>query len=97
MTAQAIDDPDLTLRELFDRWPAAMDVFMRHRMLCVGCVISSFHTLVDACAEYRLDEDEFRAEIRKAIAEGVDSAGVRAREQGLGPMRYSPDPPRRTS
>jgi len=65
-----LDDPDLPLSELMDRWPETIPVFLRHRMICVGCLINPFHTVVDACAEYGLDEDTFVAELRAAVAAG---------------------------
>ena len=64
-----IDDPDLPLSRLFERWPAAGAVFMSHGMLCFGCPIAPFHTVIDACLEYRLDEEAFRAELRAVVVE----------------------------
>lgn len=61
-----LDDPDLPLADVMTHWPDTIPVFLRHRMLCVGCVISPFHTIVDACAEYGLNEQEFVAELRNA-------------------------------
>jgi hybrid cluster-associated redox disulfide protein len=58
------DDPDLPLSDLFERWPMAAEPFLARRMLCFGCPIASFHTVIDACQEYGLDEESFRAELR---------------------------------
>ena len=68
MVGASIDDPELTLCALFEQWPDTMGVFMRHGMLCVGCCITPFHTVIDACDEYRLNEDAFRAELQEAAA-----------------------------
>ena len=46
-----IDDPDLPLGALMTQWPDTITVFMRHKMLCVGCLVNPFHTVSDACAE----------------------------------------------
>lgn len=62
-----IDDPHLALAELFDAWPDAARVFLRHRTACVGCPIAPFHTVIDTCAQYRLDEAAFRAELRAVV------------------------------
>lgn len=51
-------------------WPATAGGFLRHRMLCFGCPIAPFHTVIDAVAEYRLDEDAFRDELRAAAFRG---------------------------
>ncbi|AUQ52080.1 hybrid cluster protein-associated redox disulfide domain protein (plasmid) [Phaeobacter inhibens] len=64
------DDPDLPLDVLMTIWPETVRVFMDHDMLCVGCMVSPFHSVSEACAEYHLDEEVFRA----ALAEAVEAA-----------------------
>ncbi|TFL17266.1 DUF1858 domain-containing protein [Jannaschia formosa] len=71
MARLGIDDPDLPLADLMSRWPAAIPVFLRHRMLCVGCLIAPFHTVTDACRAYGLDESAFLAELHRAAETGV--------------------------
>ena len=66
MREMKLDNPDLPLADLMARWPRTIPVFVRHRMLCVGCLISPFHTIVDACREYDLDEETFVAELLEA-------------------------------
>lgn len=68
MSARDIDDPDLPLQALFDDWPEVAAVFLSHRLLCFGCPITPFHTVIDACLEYGLDETEFRRELRFAVS-----------------------------
>ncbi len=63
-----LDDPDLPLSELFAEWPDAMLLFLANRMICPGCPIAPFHTIIDACEEYGLDEAAFRSELRRWIA-----------------------------
>jgi hybrid cluster-associated redox disulfide protein len=62
-----IDDPDLPLAALITQWPDTITVFVRHKMLCVGCLVNPFHTVIDACAEYGLDVDAFYAELAASI------------------------------
>ena len=66
MRPLSLDDPELTLSQVMATWPRTIEVFLRHRMLCVGCVVTPFHTIADACAEYHLCEEEFRDQLRKA-------------------------------
>ncbi|MHA3980873.1 hypothetical protein ACW9UR_24750 [Halovulum sp. GXIMD14794] len=35
-----IDDPDLTMDEMFRTWPETASVFVKRGMLCVGCHIA---------------------------------------------------------
>lgn len=62
-----LKDPDLPLEELMSRWPETITVFMRHKMLCVGCLVGPFHTVIDACAEYGLEVEAFYAELAASI------------------------------
>ena len=66
MRQPSMDDPDLTLADLMAQWPQTIPVFLRHRMLCVGCLVGPFHTVEDACAEYHLEEDAFLQELKLA-------------------------------
>ncbi|SHF21581.1 hybrid cluster protein-associated redox disulfide domain-containing protein [Litoreibacter ascidiaceicola] len=71
MPHRKFDDPDLPLQDLMSRWPQTIEVFLRHKMLCVGCMITPFHAVIDACIEYHLDYDTFIDELRAVIETGV--------------------------
>lgn len=62
-----LNDPDLPLENLMKEFPDTIAVFMRHKMLCVGCYVNPFHTVLDACLEYGLDIDTFYAELAASI------------------------------
>jgi len=68
MSQPDFDDPELPLSELFTAWPDMAGVFMDRRMLCPACLIAPFHAITDACLEYDLDEEAFRAELRDRLA-----------------------------
>lgn len=70
MRKPRLDDPDLPLADLMTQWPQTIPVFVRHKMLCVGCLISPFHTVTDACEEYGLDEQVFLTELMRAAGLG---------------------------
>jgi hybrid cluster-associated redox disulfide protein len=61
------DDPDLPLSELFQHWPTCAGEFMRRKMLCPGCPIAPFHTVIDACEEYELDQTRFRNALQEVV------------------------------
>ncbi|WP_431299905.1 DUF1858 domain-containing protein [Tabrizicola sp. BL-A-41-H6] len=61
-----MDDPDLPLGVIFDHWPQVASEFLGRGMACVGCPIAPFHTVIDACHEYGLDEATFRAALTAA-------------------------------
>lgn len=60
-------DPEMTVDEIMRRWPTTIRVVMRHHMLCVGCPIGIFHTVVDACQAHRIDAESFSAELLEAM------------------------------
>lgn len=62
-----LDDPDLMLSDVMNIWPQTIEVFLKHGMLCVGCLVNPFHTVADACTEYDLDEEVFRTELQRAV------------------------------
>lgn len=66
MSRAKLTDPDLPLEELMTLWPGTVAVFVRHKMLCVGCLVAPFHTVSDACREYGLNEEVFLLELLQA-------------------------------
>ncbi len=75
MSKPDFDDPNLPLSELFAAWPEVASVFFDLRMLCPGCPVAPFHAITDACLEYDLDEDAFRAELTARIDNKADEVG----------------------
>ncbi|MCO4843196.1 MAG: DUF1858 domain-containing protein [Yoonia sp.] len=60
---------DLPLQDLMSQWPETIGVFAHHKMLCIGCLIGPFHTVIDACKEYGLDVDCFYRELSESISQ----------------------------
>jgi hybrid cluster-associated redox disulfide protein len=50
--------------ELMTARPATIRIFLDFRMGCVGCPISAFHSVDDACTEHGVDRDCFLAALR---------------------------------
>lgn len=55
---------------------AVIPVFLRHRMMCVGCPVGRLHDVAEACREHGVAVDAFLAEIRRAIAAGDEPAAA---------------------
>lgn len=75
MCGTSINDPDMTLCQMFVLWPETAAVFRLHGMICFGCQIGPFHTVTDACGIYCRDEAAFRAELRAAVSAVLPKAG----------------------
>ncbi|GEM_PF-961249 len=50
---------DITVKELLDRYPQLLQLFIDLGLLCPGCPAEAFHTLPDVAREYQLDWNEF--------------------------------------
>ena len=57
----------MTISEIFDRWPEIIPIFLNRRMACVGCSLADFMTLEDALEIYHLNMESFIEEIENAI------------------------------
>lgn len=63
---------NLSMEEIMRTWPVTIRVILHHRMLCVGCPISHFHTISDACREHGVNEALFLKAIRREIGSKDD-------------------------
>lgn len=59
--------PTARISELLRDHPATIPVFIRHRMVCVGCWMSKFDTIADAVWNYGLDMEEFLLELNNFV------------------------------
>ncbi|WP_295811571.1 DUF1858 domain-containing protein [uncultured Nitratireductor sp.] len=73
-------NPVMTVDEIMRRWPATIRVFIRNRMLCIGCPIGIFHTVKDACDAHRLDEEIFSRELLAVMKSDDQISGPSAFE-----------------
>ncbi|MBP1710232.1 MAG: hypothetical protein H6Q49_434 [Deltaproteobacteria bacterium] len=60
----------ITISDLLAQHPRAASIFIKRKMLCVGCPSEAFHTLEDAARLYGFDLNDLTAAISKAIPKG---------------------------
>ena len=58
---------DITVKELIDRYPMLVKLFMDLGLLCIGCPAEAFHTVENIAKEYGFDLNTFVHEINRAI------------------------------
>ncbi len=68
-------DPAMTIGELLELYPEAAGVFIKRRMLCVGCPTEAYHTLEDASRLYGCSLDALRGDIHAAVRETREDRG----------------------
>ena len=57
----------ITIKELLDRYPQVLQMFLDMELMCVGCPAETFHTLIDVAREYHLDRHQFLQRIYMVI------------------------------
>ena len=60
-------DSKMTIQELLERYPLATAVFIKRRMLCVGCPTQAYHALEDVARIHGCSVDDLRHAIRDAV------------------------------
>lgn len=53
----------MTISELIRIHPSSLDVFIKRKMLCVGCPTESFHTIEDVSCIYGIDLNQLMREL----------------------------------
>lgn len=57
----------LNVTDVVNCWQETIPVFLRHRMACIGCPMSSFETVAGAATVYGLNLTAFLQELQDAI------------------------------
>lgn len=60
---------EMNIMEVVEKYPVAVEVFQRHGLGCVGCMIASGETIGEGIAAHGLDADLVIAEINSLIKE----------------------------
>ncbi len=58
---------NMTVKEVLERYPQTLRLFLDMRLLCVGCPTETFHTLEDVAREYSLNLCQLLQKLNKAI------------------------------
>jgi hybrid cluster-associated redox disulfide protein len=69
MKTQALSSGQ-TVEQILDFWPETIPVFIRFHMLCIGCPVTAFHNLGDACLAHGIETGVVDAALRDAISSG---------------------------
>lgn len=58
---------DITVKELIDRYPKLIKLFMGLELLCIGCPAEAFHTVENIAKEYGFNLNTLVHEINRVI------------------------------
>ena len=59
--------PEMSIEEVTHRYPQTADLFIRHRMGCVGCSLGLFHTIAEVAAIYKFEVETFITQLNERI------------------------------
>jgi hybrid cluster-associated redox disulfide protein len=57
----------MTVSELIECHPSAITVFIKRKMLCVGCPAEKFHTVEEAASIYNIKLEHLLKDLREVI------------------------------
>jgi len=57
----------MTIKELLERHPTAINAFIERKMLCVGCPVQEYHTLEEVARIYGISLSALMESVRHAI------------------------------
>jgi hybrid cluster-associated redox disulfide protein len=77
----------ITVKELLDRYPQTLRIFMDMGVLCVGCPAEAFHSLADVARAYKLNLNQLRERILSVIGEQALSVAMDSKENTEGEER----------
>ena len=58
---------DMNIREVIEKYPEVIPVFMKYNMGCVGCIAASFEKIKDIANVHGVDVKEFVKDLNEAI------------------------------
>ena len=58
---------DMLVADIMNAWPQTVQIFLRYRMLCIGCDFSEFDTLGEVIENYDLNSKKFLQELNDLI------------------------------
>ncbi|MBC8331987.1 MAG: DUF1858 domain-containing protein [Anaerolineae bacterium] len=59
--------------DIMGTWPQTVKIFLKYRMICVGCQLSEFDTLKDVLLNYGYSPDKILAELNAALRDNTPS------------------------
>ena len=58
---------DMNIREVTEKHPEVVPVFVKYNMGCVGCIAASFEKIKDIAAVHGVDVKQFVKELNEAM------------------------------
>ena len=66
MTDEKITE-DMNIREVINKYPETLGVFLKYNMGCIGCIAASFEKISDIAMVHGIDVKKFLIELNEAV------------------------------
>lgn len=60
---------EMTIQEVVSNYPAAVNVFVKHGMPCVGCMAARYENIEQGANAHGIDVDKLMEDLNKSISE----------------------------
>ncbi|MGQ9705618.1 MAG: DUF1858 domain-containing protein [bacterium] len=58
---------DMKIQEIIDKYPYTADVFFKHGIMCIGCVVAQFENLEEGALAHGIDPDALLKDLNKSV------------------------------
>jgi len=65
---------EMTIGEVVQKYPQAIEVFLRHGLFCIGCAAANFESVEQGAMAHGIDVDALMIDLNAAVAETVSES-----------------------
>lgn len=58
---------DMSITDIVEKYPEAVDVFLKHGMHCFGCMAARFENVEQGALAHGIDVEELMKDLNKAV------------------------------
>jgi len=64
---------EMTIGEVVETYPQAIEVFLRHGLMCVGCAVARFENVEQGAVAHGIDVELLMRDLNAAVAPETES------------------------
>ena len=65
--AKVVITPDMRIGETLQKYPQALNVFLSHGLMCVGCAVARFENIRQGAEAHGIDVDALMKDLNEAV------------------------------
>jgi len=60
---------DMKIQDIVNKYPYTVEVFFKHGIMCIGCVVAQFENLEEGALAHGIDANELLKDLNKSVEE----------------------------